>query len=198
MTIFKQQIRSRGFTLIELLITVSIATILMMVAIPSFTAFRRNAELTSVANKVIGSINAARGEALKRGMTAFMVPLDNGASWNVGWAAFVDKSATRTQTYDSAAEGVVAIQQAVPSGITVTGNNSAAGTAPYIMFDASGFSRTKAGGFGALGLEIKRTDVATAEQPGQTRFVIISSTGRVRVCKPISASDADCKASLTE
>jgi type IV fimbrial biogenesis protein FimT len=194
MTIHPPKIRSRGFTLIELMITVSIAAILMMVAVPSFTAYRRNAELTSVANKVIGSINAARGEAMKRGMSALVVPLDNGASWNAGWVAFVDKSATRTRTYDASAEGTVAIQQAVPTGITVTGNGTAEGAVPYIMFDASGFSRTKAGGFGALALEVKRTDVATTDQPEQTRFVIISSTGRVRVCKPTSASDANCKA----
>ena len=187
---------SRGFTLIELMVTVSIAAILMAVAVPSFTSFRRNSELTSVANKVVGSINAARGEAMKRGMSSFMVPLDNGAIWNAGWVAFVDK--TRTQIYNPAAEGNIAIQQTVPSGITVTGNGTATGTNPYIMFDASGFSRTKSGGFGALAFSVKRNDVTAAEQPEQSRFIIISSTGRVRVCKPISASDPNCSATSSE
>ena len=197
MTIHPPKIRSRGFTLIELMITVSIAAILMMVAVPSFTAYRRNAELTSVANKVVGSINAARGEALKRGMTAFIVPLDNGTNWDVGWAAFVDKSATRQQTYNATAEGVVSIQQAVPSGISVVDNRTAPDNG-YLMFDASGFSRTKAGGFGALALTIQRNDVAAADLPQQTRFVIVSSTGRVRVCKPLSSDDAKCRANSSE
>lgn len=192
------KVSARGFTLIELMVTVAIAAVLMLVAVPSLTAFRRNAELTSVANTVIGSMNAARGEAMKRNLSALVVPLDNGANWNAGWVAFVDKSATQTRSYDAAAEGIVATQQPVPAGIAVTGNGTAAGAVPYIMFDGSGFSRTKAGGFGALALQIRRTDVTAAEQPEQTRFVIVSSTGRVRVCKPISASDTNCNASLTQ
>lgn len=188
--------RYRGFTLIELMVTVSIASILMLIAVPSFITFQRNAELTSVANKFITSVNAARGEALKRGVSAVVVPLNNGANWNVGWVAFVDKA--KNQTYNSAAEGTVAVQQAVPGGITVTGNGTAAGAVPYIMFDASGYSRTKAGGFGALALSIQRNDVAAADLPEQSRFVIISSTGRVRVCKPLSGSDANCNATSTQ
>ena len=188
--------RIKGFTLIELMITVAIAAVLLLVAIPSLNSFQRNAELTSIANKVIGSISAARGEAMKRGMNAVVVPLDNGSSWSAGWAAFVDKA--NNQTYDSSATGIVAIQEAIPSGITVVGNGTAGESAPYIMFDASGFSRTKSSGFGALTLKIQRTDVATDDQPGQTRIVIVSSTGRVRVCKPASATDANCKDTLTQ
>ena len=192
MTNYKQKASSQGFTLIELMVTVSIASILMLIAVPSLTAFRRNAELTSITNKLITSVNAARGEAMKRGMSAFLVPLDNGANWDAGWVAFVDKA--RTQTYNAAVDGVVATQQAVPVGITVTGNGTATGTIPYIMFDASGFSRTKAGGFGALAFSIQRNDVTAAEQPDQSRFVIISRTGRVRVCKPVDANDLNCRA----
>lgn len=129
---------------------------------------------------------------MKRGMSAFLVPLDNGANWDAGWVAFVDKA--RTQTYNAAVDGVVATQQAVPVGIAVTGNGTATGTIPYIMFDASGFSRTKAGGFGALAFSIQRNDVTAAEQPEQSRFVIISRTGRVRVCKPVDANDLNCRA----
>ena len=188
--------RHKGFTLIELLVTVSIASLLTLIAVPSLITFQRNSELTSVANKFVTSVNAARGEALKRGMGAVVVPLNNGANWNLGWAAFVDKA--RNQTYNPAAEGTVAVQQAVPAGITVTGNGTAAAAVPYIMFDASGYSRTKAGGFGALTFSIQRNDVAAADLPEQSRFIIISSTGRVRVCKPLSSSDANCNAISTQ
>ena len=184
--------RDGGFTLIELMVTVSIAAILMLVAVPSLTSFRRNAELTSVANKFITSVNAARGEALKRGMSAVVVPLDSATGWNAGWVAFVDKA--RNQTYNAAAEGTVAIQQALPPGISVTGNGTATGTTPYIMFDASGFSREKTGGFAGLTLAIQRTDVPAADQPEQSRIIKVSTTGRVRVCKPVSATDPNCNA----
>lgn len=182
--------RHKGFTLIELMVTISIAAVLMMIAVPDLTSFRRNAELTSVANKFINAVNAARGEAMKRGMNAMVTPLDNGASWGVGWAAFVDK--TRLQSYNLSPDSAVAIQEMVPSGITVTGNSIASGATPYIMFDASGFSKAKAGNPAALAVEIKRNDVSVADQPSQTRYVIISVTGRVRVCKPAMANDPTC------
>ena len=188
--------RSKGFTLIELMVTVSIAAILMLTAVPSLTAFRRNAELTSVANKFITSLNAARGEAMKRGMSAVVVPLDNGASWDAGWAVFVDK--LRTRTYSPTGTGTVSTQQRVPAGITVSGNGTAAPATPYVMFDASGFSKNASGGPSALALSIRRNDVTAADQPSQTRIVIISMTGRVRVCTPTSASDTGCNASSTE
>ena len=133
---------------------------------------------------------------MKRGANSFVAPLVDAAGWDGGWVAFVDK--TRLQTYNASADGVVSTQQPVPSGIAVTGNNTASGATPYIMFDASGFSRTKGGGFGALALQVRRTDVPAAEQFDQTRVVIVSSTGRVRVCKPVSASDTNCQANSTE
>lgn len=191
--------RANGFTLIELMVTLAIAAVLMLVAIPNLNSFRKSSELTSVTNQVIGSINAARGEAMKRGMNAFVAPLDNGPSWSVGWAAYVDKTTARSQAYVPGSDGVVAVQQAIPAGITVTGNGNAGAAAAYIMFDPSGFARSKApGGPGNLSLEIKRNDVPAADQLAQTRIIIVSVTGRVRVCKPTSATDADCKANLAQ
>lgn len=194
---FTHQTRARGFTLVELMVTVAIASILLLIAVPSFTSFRRNAELTSVSNKVIASINAARGEAMKRGMSAFVAPLDNGTDWSVGWASFVDKSVARLGLYIAGAEGVVATERAVPTGITVTSNQAPPANG-YIMFDASGYSRLKTGGFGALTMTVRRNVVNAADQPEQTRFIIISSTGRVRSCRPVSAFDPACDASSTD
>ena len=46
-----------GFTLIELLVTIAIATLLMMVAVPSFVAFQRNAQLSDAVSNFIAPPN---------------------------------------------------------------------------------------------------------------------------------------------
>ena len=189
-----QRRSSSGFTLIELMITLAIAAILLLVAVPNLSTFRRNAELTSAANTFVASLNTARSEALKRGRYAMVVPTNNGASWNDGWVVFVD--IIRTQTYTESTDSVVATQTALPAGIVMTGVNIAAGATPYVMFDPSGYSRDKSGGFGALTLTLARTEGTAAEQLDQTRRIIIASTGRVRVCKPISAADANCASDI--
>ncbi|MEO8388361.1 GspH/FimT family pseudopilin [Polaromonas sp.] len=187
---------SSGFTLIELLITLAIGVVLTMVAIPSLTTFKRNAELTSATNTFIAAINAARSEAMKRGMNSFVVPTNNGSDWSTGWVIFVDKD--RTQTYSPTSDGTILVQNALPAYFSVTGTNVATGSTPYIMFDASGYAKTKTGTFGALTITLTRNDLAGNTQADQTRRIIISKTGRTRTCKPTSTSDASCSTSATD
>ncbi|WP_267897511.1 GspH/FimT family pseudopilin [Dyella psychrodurans] len=55
-----------GFTVVELMITLAVATILMVVAIPSFNNMINSNRLTTAANELVGALNAARMEAIKR------------------------------------------------------------------------------------------------------------------------------------
>ena len=187
---------AKGFTLIELMVTIALAAILMMVAVPSFTTFMRNSQLTSFTNSLLASINAARGEAMKRGRYAMVVPTD-GANWSSGWIIFIDVD--RTGTYTAANDIVIATREAPPAYLTITGNGSASGSSPYIMYDASGYSKlTLTGAFGASTFEIKRNDVTGAELLTQTRRLKIASTGRARICTPKTTTDILCSASATE
>lgn len=186
----------KGFTLIELMVTIAIASILLVVAVPNFTAYRRNAEVTSLTNTFLAALSAARGEAMKRGMNAFVVPTGNSTNWNAGWVVFVDKDRSNSLS-SGGADIIVLTQPSVPAGISVTGNNSAgssgSGTLPsYIMYDASGFSKTTTGGISNLKLTITRTDVTGIELLSSTRKVVIDVTGRARTCKPESSTDANC------
>jgi type IV fimbrial biogenesis protein FimT len=183
-----------GFTLIELMVTLSIAALLMLVSVPGLTTWKRNAELVSATNTLIASINAARGEAMKRGMNAMVVPAA-GSDWNSGWRVFVDVN--RDNAWD-AADFMVSQQAALPSTILVTGTQSASGSTPYVLFDASGYLKTTAGGFGAVTLSLTRTDLPAATAYTGTRFIKIAQTGRVRSCKPASLADPDCSASLED
>ncbi len=182
-----------GFTLIELLATLVIAGVLMMVAVPSFLTYKRNSELTSATNTLFAAINAARGEAMKRGTNAIIAPTD-GTTWKNGWIVFVYVyDSTRTTgangfTYDPAFDKLILQQPGLPSYLSVSGNNSAGATNPYIMYDASGYTRVKGGsGFQNTTLSISRNDVSSADQ---IRRIKIATTGRAKTCNP--ANDTDC------
>jgi type IV fimbrial biogenesis protein FimT len=57
---------TRGFTLVELMITVTIAVVLIMIAVPSFKSIMLSNKLTTTANDLVLAINSARREAVKR------------------------------------------------------------------------------------------------------------------------------------
>lgn len=189
--------KSIGFTLIELMVTVAIATILMLVAIPSLTTFRRNAELTSATNTLVASINAARGEAMKRGVSAMVVPTNNGTAWTAGWVVFADLNSDRS--YNAATDPLVSTQAPLSSNLSVVASDGsvAAGPAPLpaIIFDASGYSKDRVGGFGSFTLSVSRVDAAS--DFSQVRRIIVASTGRLRVCTPKSDTDVACSKNAT-
>lgn len=55
-----------GFTVIELLIGVAVASVLLALAAPSFSALINSYRLTTLTNDVIAATNLARSEAIKR------------------------------------------------------------------------------------------------------------------------------------
>ena len=194
--------RTRGFTLIELVVTMAIAAVLMMVAVPSFVNFQRNSQLTSLTNSLVASIYAARGEAMKTGFNAFVVPTANGSDWTTGWIVFVDHNGDGS--FSAADDTLVQTQPALESYFTVSGTGSSGETPAYIMFSSSGYSKTKSGSsfgtgvFGALTMSIARSDAPASAVYEETRRITISSTGRLRTCKPLSATDNNCKANSDE
>lgn len=184
--------RGRGFTLIELMVTVAIAAVLLMVAAPSFVTFKRSSELASSTNSLVGAISMARGEALKRGRGVVIIPKDG--DWKAGWLVFVDNNGD--QLHD-ATEAVIAREDvALPDYFTVTGTGTALGGDAFIMFDASGYTKTSTATYQAASLTIARNDLSGSSLAEQTRRIVIAKTGRVRACKP--ATDTTCTDNATE
>ncbi|WP_256364085.1 GspH/FimT family pseudopilin [Rhodanobacter sp. C01] len=56
----------RGFTLVELMITLVVAVVLIMIAVPSFRNITLSNKLTTTANDIVNAIHSARLEAVKR------------------------------------------------------------------------------------------------------------------------------------
>ena len=178
----------RGFTLIELMITLAIAAVLMMVAVPSFISFQRNSELTTAANTILGAMNTARTEAMKRNRNAIMAP--TGTGWSSGWQVFIDTDRNGAFT---AGELVVATYPAIPAYFSITGTGNASGTTPYVLFNGSGYASDVNGALGNLNIDIARNDLSGTELLAQTRRIKVANTGRVRVCK--ATGTVNCTAS---
>lgn len=178
----------RGFTLIESIVSLALVAALMTLAAPGFVQYQRNSELTALTNTLLATIHAAKSEAMKTGKNAFVAPMD--ADWNSGWVVFVDVD--RDNAYTDGVDITVRQQAAPPAYFNVTGNNTAAGSAPYIKFNGSGYSvRNRGAGPVALSLSIARTDVPRARVLEETRRIVVARTGRVRSCKP-GANSRSC------
>ena len=95
--------KNTGFTLIELIVTLAVAAILITVAGPNFLTFIQNNRLTAQANEMVGSLQLARSEAVKRNLDVIVCRSTNptatspncnttgGITWETGWVVFVDK-----------------------------------------------------------------------------------------------------------
>lgn len=117
----------RGFTLIELLITLSVAAILLTIAVPNFQTFVMSNRMATQANDLITAFNMARSEAVKR---AADVRVCAGTScpgtanaWSQGWIVA------------DAAGTPIRVQQALGGSSTLTGGTNVAST---ITFTSSG------------------------------------------------------------
>ncbi len=132
----------RGFTLIELLVTISIAAILLTVAVPNFIAFVQNGRLTNQANDLVTALSLARSEAIKQSVPVSVCSRASNTAcaattnWDAGFLVFVDTN--RNNTPD--AGEVVQIRQELEGGNTLRANAST-----RITYQSSGF---RSDGFG--------------------------------------------------
>lgn len=182
-----------GFTLIELMVTLVLVSVMLVLAAPNFIAFQRNSELTTTANSFLATLSAARAEAMKRQLRTFVIPHD-GNDWSSGWRAFVDVDGDVSPTAFSYEEGtdiLVSEADGLAPTVAIDTSNGATSFAhsgvKYAMFNGSGFMSLMGGGFPSGG-----ADSLDFHNGSESRRVLASSAGRMRVCKP---TDAGCSVS---
>ena len=71
---------SRGFTLLELMVTLTVAAVLAVVAIPSFRDLLRKNRVSSANNALLADLSYARSEAITRGSIVSICPSSDGSS----------------------------------------------------------------------------------------------------------------------
>jgi type IV fimbrial biogenesis protein FimT len=160
----------RGFTLVELLVTIVIGVLLMLVAVPSFVTFQRNAQLSDAVSNYIAAINVSRANAMKQGVDSYLVP-KIGTDWRTGWTVYADTNFN--QSYDAVSDPVLLSFEAPASSVSI-GTTTSSLTSGYVRFNGSGYPRLKNNGFGG----------GTIVMSNGTRSssIIIDPAGRVRSC----------------
>lgn len=101
---------TNGFTLFELIITITIAAILMALALPAMRSFVLDQRLTTQANDFIADLNYARSEAVRRGTSVTICrqggtitspSCNSAAPWGGGRIVFVDGVGNGNGTIDA-------------------------------------------------------------------------------------------------
>ncbi|MEZ9196451.1 GspH/FimT family pseudopilin [Shewanella sp. 10N.286.54.B9] len=98
----------KAFTLVEMMVTLAIATILLVIAVPSFTDFYENSRSEAASSNIQQSLFMARSHAISYGATVTVCPRSGstcGTDWIDGFDVFIDVNGNGS--YDSATDQVI-------------------------------------------------------------------------------------------
>ncbi len=95
---------ARGFTLVELMFTIFIAAVLLTIGIPAFKDVFVGPKVSGIASDLLGSVQLARSEAIKRNIPITLCranadadDCDTGTDWEGGWLVIDAASGTVLQ-----------------------------------------------------------------------------------------------------
>ncbi len=177
----------QGFTLIELMVTVSVAAILLAVGVPNFSDMVKNNRMATTANELVGALNLARSEAIKRGVRVTVCKSAGGATcttsgnWEQGWIVFTDLNGDGAFADDgdstlceSGEECILRIHDGLPSSLTLRTGSS---FDDWVSYLPSGRSK----GNGGLSNDTFR--LCQGSDTANARAIAVNVTGRVTLSK---------------
>ena len=112
---------SRGYNMIELISAMSIAAILVAIAVPSFRYITNANRIASEGNGLLGDLQYARAEAIREGQSVSVCvskvarTCTGGPDWQNGWIVFSDPNGNGVV---DAGETVLRVQAAFSGGDT--------------------------------------------------------------------------------
>ena len=143
---------AEGFSLIELIVTLSVASILMTLAVPSFSSFVKDNRLITQTNDFVTALNFARSEAIKRGdritvcKSTDQVSCSGSGSWDQGWIVFDDVNGDGVVT--NPATNVLRVHSSLSGSVSLNGD-AGASLDDYVSYVASGATQKIVGGITA-------------------------------------------------
>lgn len=166
--------KSNGFTLIELLITLTIAAILLALAMPSFNKQVSQSRTKTATLTLLDAIETTRSTAVFRNKR--MVLLAKDKKWHLGWTLFSDDNNNGSLDGDEEIlakngklQGVFSIPKSEKSAINT-----------YVSFVGTGEGRQIGKGKGGF---LSGTIQICPEQKGDGYALVLSKGGRTRVEK---------------
>jgi type IV fimbrial biogenesis protein FimT len=170
---------SRGFTLVELLVAISIAAILLAVAIPSFQGLIKRNAIENLQTRFASALTAARSEAASRNVVTTICSSDTGTGcvvdkWSDGWIVFLDLNANGT--WDNGEEILQTFQN--NNGYFIRFKNEANNAINALSFTSQGFVRNDTRAYAAFCDPTKSADY--------TQGLSVERSGRVMKAKTIA------------
>lgn len=169
-----------GFTLVELMVTLAIAAVLMMVAVPSYQSYARNAAITRVSGNFFNATQLARANAMRMSRHTLVQVVDADLGWVGGWRVYADMD--RDMQYTAGTDTLIVEQGPAGDGVMSNGPSDDLedrGTVAdgYLLFNPAGFPRSSTDG-------IATGSVVFYLPEGRATAVVYSQAGRIRRCDP--------------
>lgn len=179
------RVKAGGFTLVELMITIVVAAILAVVAVPSFHKLILSNRLTTRADAMVDAINAARMDAVK---------LNSNTQFCSNTSA-----ANTTDTLGSACGTATGAVFALPQNSSTVGNVRAAttgldstiklsGTVTAIRFGGQGFGYNANGGSSSTPYSGRVAKLCTSSMTSGNQRIITMTAGSILATASSSGS----------
>lgn len=179
------RLRAGGFTLVELMITIVIAAILAVVAVPSFHKLILSNRLTTRANAMVDAINAARMDAVKLNSTTQFC--SNNATANttdaLGTGCGTATGAVYALPQNASTAGEV---RSATTGLDSTLKVS--GTVTAIRFSGQGFGYNANGGSSSTPYSGRVAKLCTPSMSSNNQVIITMTAGSILATASSSGS----------